>query len=104
MNGNDELGLLGYTSSAPDFDLTEKTEVKSEDIDDLTTLQNVKRLITEHKKKYSLITSLSLEDKNFTIEQQLAINREVVSHLQEIEGLVDGVIIKAKETLKYGQR
>lgn len=102
--GNDELGALGYVSSAPDFSIEPEETVKPEDLDNLTTLDNVRRLLTDRRKYYQSVDSLDLADKTFTVEQQLLNNKRMVFHLQEIEGLIDGTVKKAKEILKYGRQ
>lgn len=104
MNPNDELNSLGYASSAPDFAFNEEIDVKPEDLADLTILEQVNRLLVDRKKYFQSIESLNLEDANFSIDQQLAINKQVLFHIQELHGLVGGTVKKAKEKLKYGQR
>lgn len=101
--GNDELGALGYVSSAPDFNLKPVVDTNPKDLENLDTLDHVRRLLANRKEYYQSVDSLSLEDKTFTVEEQLAINKRVLFHIQELEGLVEGTIKRVKETLKYGR-
>ena len=102
MNPNEELGTLQYVSSAPDFDLAPSVEVKPEDVADLTTLERVKKLIRDRQAYYSSIQSLAIADESFSVEQQLAINKKVSFHLQELEMLIDRTIKEVREKLQYG--
>ena len=95
---NDDLNQLGYVSSAPDFSMAPEVDVKPEDINDLTTLQNVLRLLKDRKKYYESIDSLSLAN-GLTVENQLLVNKKMVFHIQELESLIDTTIIKIKEKL-----
>lgn len=97
-NSNDDLNQLGYVSSAPDFNIAPEVNVRPEDINDLTTLQNVSRLLKDRKKYYSSVDSLSLAN-DLTVENQLLVNKKVLFHIQELESLIDTIIIKAKEQL-----
>lgn len=97
-NSNDDLNQLGYVSSAPDFSMAPEVDVKPEDINDLTTLQNVLRLLKDRKKYYESIDSLSLAN-GLTVENQLLVNKKMVFHIQELESLIDTTIIKIKEKL-----
>lgn len=98
----DELGVLGYVSSAPDFQIPEKAGPKVKDEADISTLENVFELIQNRKAYYASIDSLSLEEDVVSvldIEQQLAVNKKVVFHLQEIETLLLGTINQVREKL-----
>lgn len=97
-NSNDDLNQLGYVSSAPDFSIAPEVDVKPEDINDLTTLQNVLRLLKDRKKYYGSIESLSLGN-GLTVENQLLVNKKMTFHIQELESLIDTTIIKIKEKL-----
>jgi hypothetical protein len=82
-----ELNGLGYVSSAPDL-LGELTVNRPRDEAEISTLEEVLKLIRDRKRYYESIESLSLDDKTFTIEEQLAINKRALFHIQEIEGMV----------------
>lgn len=90
-------------SSAPDFNLKPVVDTNPKDLENLDTLDHVRRLLANRKEYYQSVDSLSLEDKTFTVEEQLAINKRVLFHIQELEGLVEGTIKRVKETLKYGR-
>jgi hypothetical protein len=85
-----ELNGLGYVSSAPDL-LGELTVNRPRDEAEISTLEEVLKLIRDRKRYYESIESLSLDDKTFTIEEQLAINKRALFHIQEIEGMGDDV-------------
>lgn len=62
----------------------------------MSTLDEVLALIQNRKTYYLSIESLSLEDKNFTVDQQLAINKRVLFHIQELESKISSVIKKVR--------
>lgn len=95
MNPNDELNDLGYASSAPD--LIQIDEPHPKDEADISTLEEVLKLIQNRKAYFRSVDSLALEDKNFNVDQQLAINKRVLFHLQEIEGMVVSTIRKVRD-------
>lgn len=85
---------LSYQSSSPD--LATRAAAPYRDEADLSTLENVSRLLANRQKYYQSIDSLALEDKTFNVEQQLAINKKVLFHIEELSSLVDGAIKKVK--------
>jgi hypothetical protein len=95
---NDDLNQLGYVSSAPDFSMAPEATLRPEDLAELTTMQNVSRLLKNRKKYYSSVDSLSLGN-DLTIENQLLVNKKVVFHIQEVESMIDATITRAKEIL-----
>lgn len=95
MNPNDELNQLGYASSAPD--LLQIDEPHPKDEAEISTLEEVFKLIALRKRSYELISTLTLDDKVFTVEQQLAINQQVLFHIQELESKIISVIRKVRE-------
>lgn len=86
---------LDYVSSSPLVGA--KREVVPEDEAKLSTLVRISRLIDEQLSVYHTISSLNLSDKNFTVEQQLAINKQVVLHLLEVKTLVETAIDNIEE-------
>lgn len=104
-SGNDELNALGYESSAPDFVNAPAAEVSQEDVAEVTTIVSVKRLLQNRQAYYQSINSIDLKPetlKVFSAEQQIAINKKVNFHLQELQSLVDSTITKVKESLNHG--
>lgn len=91
---NDELNGLGYVSSAPD--LVQADEPHAQDEADYSTLVAIFHLLQDRKKYYRSVDSLSLDDKTFTIEQQLAVNKKVLFHIQELQGTISSAIKKVK--------
>lgn len=100
MNPTDELNLLGYTSSAADFDLTVELDMPTpQDEADLPALVLAQKLIRNRQEYYESVASLDLADEVFSVEQQLAINKKMVFHLQELDSQLDRAITKVKEKL-----
>jgi hypothetical protein len=98
MNPNDELGVLGYNSSAPD--LIARDVVKPIDEEQVSTLERVLTLLDNRAAYYGTVDSISLEPdhlKVFTAEQQLAMNKKMVFHVQELKGMIQTTINKVKE-------
>jgi acetoin utilization deacetylase AcuC-like enzyme len=90
-----ELNGLGYVSSAPDL-LGELKVNRPRDEAEISTLEEVLTLIHNRKKYYESIESLSLEDKSFTIDQQLAINKRALFHIQEVESMILAAVKKVR--------
>jgi hypothetical protein len=95
MNPNDDLSSLGYVSSAPS--LVEVDSARPRDEADLSTLEDILNLLKDRKKYYTNVDSLSLTDNKFTIDQQLAINKKVAFHIQELETMLSSAIRKVRE-------
>ena len=91
---NEEI-QLGYISSASM--LVETETVKAEDEADITTLERVLALLRDRQAYYQTIDSLSLADEVLTVTEQLAVNKKVLFHLQELQGLLIATITKVKE-------
>lgn len=100
--GNDELNTLGYVSSAPDFGIRVEDAQNTQDEADLPTLTLVLQLLTNRKQYYLSTDSLSIGE--MTIENQLIVNKKVLFHIQELEGLVEGAIKRAKEHINERNR
>lgn len=96
MNSED----LNYVSSQPLFGGVD--EPKPIDEAELSTLEVVLDVLKNRQAYYESIASLSLDDKNFSIAEQLAINKRVLFHIQELEGLVMSTINKIREK-QYGR-
>lgn len=86
---------LSYVSSQPL--LVGQETAKPQDQADLSTLEQVLKLLHDRRAFYESVDSLTLDEKTLTIKQQLAINKKVLIHLQEIEGLVTNTINKVRE-------
>lgn len=98
-NSNDELGALGYNSSAPDLVETETATVHEEA--EIPTLTQVLKLLNNRKKYFLSIDAISLEPEVqaiFNSDAQVAINKKVVFHIQELESQIVATINKVKET------
>lgn len=95
MNPNEELG---YVSSSPMLSVA-REQPKPIDEAEISTLEQAFNLLENRRAYYQSVDSLSLEDKTFTMEQQLAINRKVLFHVQELESLLQGTINKVREKL-----
>lgn len=98
MNPNDELGVLGYNSSAPD--LIAREVVKPIDEEQVSTLERVLALLDSREVYYKTVDAISLEPEHlkvFTAEQQLAMNKKMVFHVQELRGMIQTTINKVKE-------
>lgn len=93
---HDELGLLGYVSSAPDFNLAPAVEVKPQDELDLPALERVIKVLKIRKAQYQSIETLTY-GIDLTVENQLIINTRMVAHLNELEAMITSTILMVKE-------
>lgn len=93
MAQNDEE--LDYVSSSPL--LNDNKEEVIADEKDMSALARLQQQVRADIKSYSNISRLALGDKVLTIEQQLAVNQCVVSHLETYKALIDAAILKVKE-------
>jgi len=94
MNPNDELNGLGYVNSAPS--LVQQDTPHPKDEAEISTLDEVFVLLENRKQYYLAIESLSLDDKNFSVDQQLSINKKVLFHIQELESKIMTVVEKVR--------
>lgn len=78
-----------------------KRSVKTQDENDLPALKALEALYSKQIAIYDSVDKLVLGDTVFTIEQQLAVNKEVKARLLEQKMLVDEVIEDIRE--KYEQ-
>jgi hypothetical protein len=102
MNPNDELNQLGYASSAPDFDLAPKAEVKAQDEADLPTLEKLFKVLQARKQYYKSTDSLTLGD--LSLDNQLIVNKRIQFHIEELEVLLTSTINKVKEKMNDRQQ
>lgn len=91
---NDEE--LPFVSSSP-LVATQKPAAKAQDEKDLSTLVKVQSLLAERIAAYSTIAYLTVDEKNFTVKEQLAISQAIMVNLQEIKLMVDAAITNVKE-------
>ena len=90
---------LAYVSSSPML-ATQKPPVKVQDEKDLSTLVKVQKMLVERIAAYNTIAYLTVDEKDFTVKEQLAISQAIIVNLQEIKLTVDSAINNVKE--KYG--
>jgi len=81
---------LEYISSIESTRAT--VDIVPQDEADLPVLKAVLRDINEGIIHHQTIASLSLDNKSFTIEQQLAVNQAIVIYLQGFKMAVEKVI------------
>jgi hypothetical protein len=91
---------LDYKSSSPLL-ATAPDNTKPQDEIDLPTLKRVQQMLEDQIASYSTIERLTLDSKDLTVEQQLAVNKSIAFHLNEIKLLVETVVANIKE--KYEQ-
>ena len=89
----EELPLI---SSSPILS-TAPQPVRAQDEIDLPTLKRVQKTLAAQIASYSSIERLTVEEKDLSVKQQLAVNKAVVAHLTELKLLVDTVIDNVKE-------
>lgn len=87
---------LPFISSSPLIDTGEK-RVKSQDEGDLSTLKKVQAILDENIASYSSIDRLTVEEKDLTVQQQLAVSKAVQAHLIGLKVLIDETITRVKE-------
>lgn len=87
---------LDYKSSSPLL-ATENKPVKPQDEVDMPTLKRVQQMLEEQIDSYSTIDRLSVDEKDLTVVQQLAVNKAIAFHLNEVKLLVETVVANIKE-------
>lgn len=95
MTNNYDDEELGYVSSSPLFG--SQIQTKLQDEVDLPALKGVQASLEKSIYGYSQVTSLKLGDPTFTVEQQLAINQEVIAQLTSVKAIVDVTIEDIRE-------
>lgn len=93
---NDELEYLGTTRGS-----SLKRSVNVDDERDLPILKHVQNYVKEQIEARLTIDRLTVDEKDFTVKQQLAINQAVVAVLRELDTGIEDVIQDIKE--KYEQ-
>jgi len=92
---------LDYVSSSPLVD-TKRPEPKAQDEKDISTLKKVSRLMAEEIAARKTTDRLTIDETQFTVKQQLAMNQEVARIISEFKQTVDSAITNVKE--KYAAR
>lgn len=87
---------LDYVSSSPLVD-TKKPEPKVQDEKDISTLKKVQRLLGDEIAARKTTDRLTIDESQFTVKQQLAMNQEVARIISEIKLTVDSAITNVKE-------
>lgn len=95
MNQDDEINGFGYVSSAQDF--FQKPAPNPKDEEDFSTIKQVAELLANRRAYYQSVDSLSLDDKTFTVTEQLSINKKVLLHIQELETKITSTIRKIED-------
>jgi len=95
MEGMEEE--LPFLSSSP-LVTTAPAKVKPQDELDLPALKRIKKILTEQIRSYASIDRLTVEEKDMTLQQQLAVNKAIKLHLTEFKLLVDTVITNVEES------
>ena len=90
---DEELPLI---SSSPLLD-TAPVPPKPQDEVDLPTLKRVQQMLDEQIASYDSVDRLTVDEKELTVVQQLAVSKAIKQHLTEIQVLVDTVITNIKE-------
>lgn len=93
---DNELSDLGYVSSAPLL-VDDEDETPLHDEANLATLGEVLKLIRSRRRFYQTIDSLTDDKDGLALRSQLAVNKRMLIHLQELEGMVMKAINKVKE-------
>lgn len=76
---------------------TQPNVPKAQDELDMPTLKRVQKIIDEQVASYSSVDRLTVDEKELTVKQQLAVNKSIVAHLSDIKLIVDTVILEIKE-------
>jgi hypothetical protein len=92
---------LDYISSAADLQHA-KREVKSQDETDMSTLERVNLLLDEYIERYQTINFLTTDESQFSVREQLALNKRSVLLAEELKLLVDTTINDVKEKYNNG--
>lgn len=100
--GNDELSNLGYNSSQPDFDFAPRVEVKAQDQADLPALERAFKVLAARKSYYNSTAAVDF-GVDLTVENQMIINRKMLSHIQELETLLSSTIVSVREKMNERQ-
>ena len=92
---------LAYVSSSPLVE-TQKPKVKPQDERDISTLKKVQGMMADEIAARKTTDRLTIDETNFTVKQQLAMNQEVARIISEFKQTVDSAINNVRE--KYSER
>jgi hypothetical protein len=99
-SGNDELLSLGYNSSQPDFTaFALPSETRAQNEVDLPALQRVSKILKERSAYFASVSSLQVDEVDFTVKQQLLNNQRMLSLINELEGLINRTVKETKEKM-----
>lgn len=87
---------LSYVSSSPLL-ATRKKDVKLQDEVDFPTLLKIGEMLSAQIESYATTDRLTIDETNFTVKEQLAINKAISMHLTELKATVDSGIKNVKE-------
>lgn len=93
-----DLNALGYVSSAPLLVDDEDTKPLHDEAN-LATLGEVLKLLRNRRKFYQSIDSIEADISRSAVihQREVAVNKRVLFHLQEIETMVTNAIRKVEE-------
>ena len=91
---------LGYVSSSP-LVATQKPAPKAQDEKDISTLNKVSKMMEAEIAAYASVDRLTIDETNFTVKQQLAMNKSIAISIKEFKLTVDSAINNVRE--KYEQ-
>lgn len=83
----DELGYFGTDESSLEY-----RQEKVQNVRELSGLKYSLQMAEERIAHLNTVSSLTIGDPNFTIEQQLAINKAVVGHLEAYKSVLEAAI------------
>lgn len=92
---------LNYVSTSPDLQSVQR-DVKPQDVTDMPTLERVLVKLNEWEALYMSVDSLTVDEKPFTVTQQLALNQKAVLMARELKLMVETTISDVKEKYKDG--
>lgn len=92
---------LDYVSSSPDLKTVVRS-VKPQDETDLPTLKRVLNRLDEYIVSLESIDSLTVDEGQFTVREQLLLNQRSVLLAKELKLLIETTVNDIKE--KYNER
>jgi hypothetical protein len=87
---------LAYVSSSP-IVATQKPKAKVQDELDISTLKKVSKMMEEEIAARKTTDRLTIDETNFTVKQQLAMNQEVARIISEFKLTVDSAVNNVRE-------
>ena len=91
---------LDYVSSSPLVE-TRKPEPKVQDEKDISTLKKVSKMMADEIEAYACVDRLTIDETNFTVKEQLAMNKSIATSIKEFKLTIDSAINNVKE--KYAR-